>query len=145
MYSYADPFPKARYDKFVELAGCSKPAVNSSTFDCLVAADSEVLQNASGTVSTTLGYFGSFAFLPVIDGDYIQERPAAQLLRAKLNGKRVLIGVSLPTPCDISGLHSHGNRTMQMMEFPYSIPTSRRGLNMTASSPRRSPCSRQRM
>ncbi|KAI1173070.1 Alpha/Beta hydrolase protein [Nemania sp. FL0916] len=92
VYSYHDPFPRARYDKFVELAGCSTPVAHQATFDCLVAADSEVLQNASGTVSTTMGYFGSFAFLPVVDNDYIRERPAAQLSRAKLSGKRVLIG-----------------------------------------------------
>ncbi|KAI1749224.1 Alpha/Beta hydrolase protein [Xylaria castorea] len=92
VYKYTDSFPKARYDKFVELAGCGKPFANKTSFDCLVAADTEVLQNASGTVSTTLGYFGSFAFLPVIDDDYIQERPAKQLLSGKLGGKRVLIG-----------------------------------------------------
>ncbi|KAI1347773.1 Alpha/Beta hydrolase protein [Xylaria sp. FL0043] len=92
VYKYSDAFPKARYNKFVELAGCSKPPANKTTFDCLVAADTDVLQNASGTTSTTLGYFGSFAFLPVIDDDYIQERPAAQLLSAKLSGKRVLVG-----------------------------------------------------
>jgi hypothetical protein len=105
VYSYSDSFTTARYNKFVELAGCSKPGVNKSTFDCLVAADTEVLQNASGTVSTTLGYFGSFAFLPVIDGDYIQERPAAQLLRARLSGKRVLVGVSLQAIHQIGDLH----------------------------------------
>lgn len=67
-----------------------------------------MLQNASGTVSTTLGYFGSFAFLPVIDGDYIQERPAAQLLSGKLSGKRVLVGVSFHMIHQIIGnLHSH--------------------------------------
>ncbi|KAI0973135.1 Alpha/Beta hydrolase protein [Xylaria arbuscula] len=92
VYKYSDSFPQARYDRFVELAGCSKPLTNQTTFDCLVAADTEVLQNASGTTSTTLGYFGSFAFLPVIDDDYIQERPAAQLSNAKLSGKRVLVG-----------------------------------------------------
>ncbi|KAI0873869.1 alpha/beta-hydrolase [Hypoxylon argillaceum] len=92
VYNYSDSFTTARYNKFVELAGCSTPGANESTFDCLVAADTEVLQNASGTVSTTLGYFGSFAFLPVIDGDYIQERPAAQLLSGKLSGNRVLVG-----------------------------------------------------
>ncbi len=91
MYNYSDSFPKARYDKFVELAGCSEPLANQTTFDCLVAADTEVLQNASGTVSTTLGYFGSFAFLPVIDDDYIQERPAAQLLSANLSGTVYLL------------------------------------------------------
>ncbi|KAJ3576301.1 hypothetical protein NPX13_g3753 [Xylaria arbuscula] len=95
VYRYSDSFTTTRYDKFVELAGCSEPAQNKTKFDCLVAADTEVLQNASGTVSTTVGYFGSFAFLPVIDDDYIQERPASQLSSAKLSGKRVLVGVSL--------------------------------------------------
>ncbi|KAI2471263.1 putative carboxylesterase [Annulohypoxylon bovei var. microspora] len=93
---YNDTVPTAHYDKFVELVGCnqdsSKLSNYSGTFDCLVAADSAVLQNASGTVSTTQGYFGSFAFLPVIDGDYIQERPSAQFLSGKLTGKRLLVG-----------------------------------------------------
>ncbi|KAI0112061.1 Alpha/Beta hydrolase protein [Nemania sp. FL0031] len=92
VYRYSDSFTTVRYNKFVELAGCSEPVANKTTFDCLVAADTEVLQNASGTVSTTIGYWGSFAFLPVIDDDYIRERPAAQLSRAKLSGKRVLVG-----------------------------------------------------
>ncbi|KAI1132223.1 Alpha/Beta hydrolase protein [Nemania abortiva] len=92
VYRYSDSFTTVRYNKFVELAGRSEPGPNETTFDCLVAADTEVLQNASGTVSTTIGYWGSFAFLPVIDDDYIQERPAAQLLRARLSGKRVLVG-----------------------------------------------------
>ncbi|KAI1503838.1 Alpha/Beta hydrolase protein [Biscogniauxia marginata] len=96
IYRYSDPVPTAHYDKFAELAGCgrtsSSPGQYSSVFDCLVAADSEVLQNASGIVSTTQGYFGSFAFLPVIDDDYIQERPARQLLLGRVSGKRLLVG-----------------------------------------------------
>ena len=63
-------------------------------FDCLVASDTVTLQKASGTVSTTRGYFGSFAFLPVVDGDYIQERPSTQLLQGKVAGKSLLVGVS---------------------------------------------------
>ncbi|KAI0391356.1 alpha/beta-hydrolase [Xylariaceae sp. FL0594] len=92
VHRYSDPFPKARYDRFVELAGCIKPPARQTTFDCLVAADTEVLQNASGAVSTTVGYFGSFAFLPVIDDDYIADRPSKQLLDGKVGGKRALIG-----------------------------------------------------
>ena len=64
-------------------------------FDCLVDADSDVLQNASGTVSTTRGYFGSFAFVPVVDGDYIRERPSVQLLLGRVSGKRILVGVCI--------------------------------------------------
>ncbi|KAI1452517.1 putative carboxylesterase [Annulohypoxylon moriforme] len=96
VYRYNDTVPTAHYDKFVELVGCdqgsSKLSNYSSTFECLVAADSAVLQNASGIVSTTQGYFGSFAFLPVIDYDYIRERPSAQFLSGNLTGKRLLVG-----------------------------------------------------
>ncbi|RWA11637.1 hypothetical protein EKO27_g3486 [Xylaria grammica] len=132
VYRYSDSFPKARYDKFVELAGCSKPPANETTFDCLVAADTKVLQNASGTVSTTLGYFGSFAFLPVIDDDYIQERPATQLLRGKLSGKRVLVGnnandgVPLFNP-NVSTRPQYDEFIAEM--FPLFTPKDVNGLN----------------
>lgn len=90
----------AHYDKFVELAGCSETSSKFSNysciFDCLIDVDTSVLQNASGTVSTTQGYFGSFAFLPVIDDDYIQEWPSVQLSQGKVNGKRLLVGVCTP-------------------------------------------------
>ncbi|KAI0837805.1 putative carboxylesterase [Hypoxylon sp. FL0890] len=96
VYGYNDIIPRARYDKFVDLAGCgqgsSKRRNFICTFDCLVATDSAVLQNASGTVSTTRGYFGSFAFLPVVDGDYIRERPSEQFLHGNMTGKRILVG-----------------------------------------------------
>lgn len=74
--------------------GSSELSKYAKTFDCLVAADSDLLQNASGTVSTTLGYWGSFAFLPVMDDDYIQELPSVQTMSGKIVGKRVLVGVS---------------------------------------------------
>ena len=70
----------------------------SSTFDCLVATDSVVLQNASGTVSTTRGYFGTFGFLPVLDGELIQTRPSEQLLSGQVSGQRLLVGVSTGLP-----------------------------------------------
>ncbi|KAI1373239.1 putative carboxylesterase [Hypoxylon crocopeplum] len=96
LHWYNDTIPTAHYDKFVELVGCGQgsPELSnfSSTFDCLVVADSAVLQNASGTVSTTQGYFGSFAFVPVMDGDYIQELPSVQSLSGNVDGKRLLVG-----------------------------------------------------
>ncbi|KAI0173305.1 putative carboxylesterase [Hypoxylon sp. FL1284] len=96
LYTYNDSVPIARYDAFAELAGCGSGSPQrsqySNTFECLVAADSALLQNASGTVSTTVGYFGSFAFLPVLDGDYIQELPSVQTMREQVAGKRILVG-----------------------------------------------------
>ena len=98
IYNYNDSVPSGNYDDFAELAGCSEGSFNtsqySSTFACLVAADSVVLQNASGTVSTTRGYFGTFGFLPVLDGELIQTRPSEQLLLGQVTGQRLLVGVS---------------------------------------------------
>lgn len=74
-----------------------------------------MLQNASGTVSTTRGYFGSFGFLPVIDGDYIQQQPSVQLPLGNVSGKRLLVGVSASFP-NLESLLTRG-RTTQMMEY----------------------------
>lgn len=58
---------------------------------CLREAPTEVLQNASFKVSEA-GPWGTFAFVPVTDGEFIQERPTVQLVSGSLNGKRVLSG-----------------------------------------------------
>jgi hypothetical protein len=60
--------------------------------------DTNTLQNASGLISAS-GAWGTFAFLPVIDGDFIRELPSKQLLEKRVSGKRVLSGVS------VTGLH----------------------------------------
>ncbi|OCL09389.1 carboxylesterase family protein [Glonium stellatum] len=88
VYKYNDSVPTQRYQAFAAAAGCGSA---KSTFKCLVNADTAALQNASGTVSTS-GAFGTFGFLPVIDGTFIQERPTVQLLQRKLSGKRILSG-----------------------------------------------------
>ncbi|KAF7616774.1 hypothetical protein AFLA_004828 [Aspergillus flavus NRRL3357] len=95
IYPYDDPVPTGYYEEFVEKAGCGPSSIAkvryNSSFDCLVAAPSETLQNASGLVSES-GLFGTFAFLPVIDNDLIRERPSAQLLSGKVTGQRILVG-----------------------------------------------------
>ncbi|KKK25582.1 hypothetical protein AOCH_000074 [Aspergillus ochraceoroseus] len=93
IYEYNDEEPSNHYNSFAELAGCgcAKSAGYSSTFDCLVEAPTAALQNASALVSTS-GLFGTFAFLPVIDGDYIRARPSQQLLEGRVSGQRILVG-----------------------------------------------------
>lgn len=54
-----------------------------------------MLQYASGNVSESFGIYGSWAFLPVIDQDYVQERPSVQLSKGLVAGRRILVGVRL--------------------------------------------------
>ncbi|CAI6329304.1 unnamed protein product [Periconia digitata] len=86
-HGYNDPVPTASYDAFVEAAGCH----NATTLQCLRDTNTTVLQNASALVSEA-GSFGSFAFLPVTDGEFIQQLPSEQLLAKDLIGKRILSG-----------------------------------------------------
>lgn len=95
LYSYNGEVPTNRYLEFAARAGCYKSILTSkrAIFDCLVNADTETLQYASANVSIS-GRWGTWAFQPVVDGDFVQELPSQQLLQKKLSGKRVLSGVS---------------------------------------------------
>ena len=104
-YNYNDQIPTQNYQAFAKAVGCSggsnitnlnahslSSTTSLSVFDCLVNADTTVLQNASATISES-GDFGTFAFLPVTDGVFIQSIPSQQLLNGTLSGKRLLLGV----------------------------------------------------
>ena len=90
-YKYNDQVPTQYYRAFAEAAGCNG-GPSTAVFSCLVNADTAVLQNASATVSVS-GEFGTFAFLPVTDGTFIQGAPSQQLLEKAVSGKRLLVGV----------------------------------------------------
>ncbi|CAJ2501354.1 Uu.00g042070.m01.CDS01 [Anthostomella pinea] len=79
-WRYDGSAPTEAYNRFAEAAGCSTAdvATNGTVFDCLVATDSSVLQNASDYVSRT-GIVGQWAFNPVTDGTLIREAPTQQL------------------------------------------------------------------
>jgi carboxylesterase type B len=76
------------YEGFASAANCANA---TDTLQCLRDADTEVLQNASFKVSEA-GPWGTFAFLPVTDEDFIQDLPTAQLSSGALAGKRILSG-----------------------------------------------------
>lgn len=92
-YHYNDQVPTQYYEAFAKAAGCTAGSntTESSVFNCLVSANTAVLQNASATVSQS-GEFGTFAFLPVTDGNFVQAAPSQQLLEKAVSGKRLLIG-----------------------------------------------------
>lgn len=87
-YKYNDAVPTKAYDDFSSAAGCAEA---EDTLQCLRDSESAVLQNASAKVSEA-GLFGTFAFLPVTDGTFVQKRPSQQLLSKVLKGKRILSG-----------------------------------------------------
>ena len=98
-YGYADFVPSQSYYAFASAVGCFGPPAlpqsnsSASIFQCLVAQDTEALQNASATISGSSRY-GTWAFLPVTDGAFVQQLPSQQLLKKQVNGNRILVGVS---------------------------------------------------
>lgn len=92
-WEYNGTAPLAVYGSFVSEAGCSD-ITDGTAFECLVAQDTDVLQNASYTVTINAKY-GQWAFLPVTDGKFVQQRPSVQLTTGPINGNRGLIGVCI--------------------------------------------------
>ena len=98
-HGYKDFAPSQAYYAFASAAGCFGPPalprtpLNSSVFACLVGKDSAILQQASANVSGS-STWGTWAFLPVTDGVFLQQRPTQQLMKKQVNGKLLLVGVS---------------------------------------------------
>lgn len=94
-YGYKDWIPSQSYYAFATAAGCppSLPygAHPQTIFDCLVGKDSQTLISASARISQS-GTYGTWGFLPVTDGIFVQDLPSQQLLRKRVNGIRALIG-----------------------------------------------------
>ncbi|KAH0282528.1 carboxylesterase type B [Aureobasidium namibiae CBS 147.97] len=94
-YEYKDWIPSQAYYSFAALAGCMPDTVYGSSsrtiFECLVERNTTTLQYASFNVSTS-GIFGTWGFLPVTDGVFIQKTPSQQLLEKRINGQNLLVG-----------------------------------------------------
>jgi len=96
-YGYNDWVPSQSYYAFAEAAGCltgyafGSPTGAKPVFKCLVEKDTATLQNASASISSS-GTYGSWGFLPVTDGKFIQQLPSVQLQKKQVNGLRVLSG-----------------------------------------------------
>ena len=122
-YGYADFVPSQSYYAFASALGCFGPPAlpqgnsSASIFQCLVAQDTEALQNASAAISGSSRY-GTWAFLPVTDDIFVQQLPSQQLLKKQVNGNRILVGVSSYSPmrCWLT------NYRMMPMKVQRSLP-----------------------
>ncbi|KZP26477.1 alpha/beta-hydrolase [Athelia psychrophila] len=81
--------PTTIYNQVANLTGCGNAA---DSFACLVAVDAATL----GAVNNEMvlgGFYGTFTFVPVVDGEFIVERPTLTLKRGNVNGE-VLLSVT---------------------------------------------------
>ncbi|KAK0482568.1 Alpha/Beta hydrolase protein [Armillaria novae-zelandiae] len=85
-YAFNDVVPEFLYSSIVSRTNCTL-AANSLT--CLRSADVNVLEQINIDLCIS-GFFGSFVFVPVVDGDFITQRPALALLEGKANGEALM-------------------------------------------------------
>ena len=94
-YGYKDWVPSQSYYAFASAVGCPDVSayghVQQTIFQCLVTKDTTTLQKASALISGS-GTYGTWGFLPVTDGVFVQQLPSQQLLQKQVNGKNLLIG-----------------------------------------------------
>ncbi|KAG9316092.1 Alpha/Beta hydrolase protein [Chiua virens] len=88
-YYYNDRVPQTFYNEVVSMTGCESSA---DTFTCLQNVDAETLQTANYDLAGS-AFYGTYVFVPVVDGTFILERPTVTLAKGQVNGQ-VLLAVS---------------------------------------------------
>ncbi|SJK98932.1 uncharacterized protein ARMOST_02209 [Armillaria ostoyae] len=82
-YAYNDVVPEFLYSTVVSRANCAS-GVNSLT--CLRNADVQVLEEINVDLCSGR-FYGTYVFVPVVDGDFIRQRPTLALREGKINGE----------------------------------------------------------
>ncbi|KAJ7622210.1 Alpha/Beta hydrolase protein [Roridomyces roridus] len=85
-YPFDDPIPEFLFRQVVAGANCTS-AVNALT--CLRAADANLLETLNNNINLG-GFFGTYSTVPVIDGEFITQRPTLSFLERKVNGESLL-------------------------------------------------------
>ncbi|KAG1856283.1 Alpha/Beta hydrolase protein [Suillus tomentosus] len=81
-YNYNDPIPELIHSTH----SCGS---SSDTLSCLRAVDVNTLQTLNTNINLD-GFHGMIAFIPVVDGTFIVERPTLTLSKGRLNGNHLL-------------------------------------------------------
>ncbi|TFK35569.1 Alpha/Beta hydrolase protein [Crucibulum laeve] len=92
-YQFNDPILEAnnsiRNALFSEVSSQTGCASASDTMTCLRAVNPAVLQNTNVNI-TSNAFFGTFIFVPVVDGTFITQRPTELLKERRVNGDAFL-------------------------------------------------------
>ncbi|KAJ7906506.1 Alpha/Beta hydrolase protein [Mycena leptocephala] len=85
-YEYNHRIPELLYSEVVVQANCTSA---TDAFSCLQAVNATALETAN-TQITISGFYGTYLFVPVVDGSFITQRPTASLLQGAVNGEMLL-------------------------------------------------------
>ncbi|TFK73212.1 alpha/beta-hydrolase [Pluteus cervinus] len=85
-YNFNDPIAEDLYSEVVSLTGCTSA---TNTLNCLRGLNDGLLQGANVNISESV-FFGTFVFVPVVDGTFIVRRPSESLKMGRVNGEAVL-------------------------------------------------------
>ncbi|KAJ7216264.1 Alpha/Beta hydrolase protein, partial [Mycena rebaudengoi] len=87
-YTYNDRISEVSsgYFSFTWLISCTTAADSKA---CLRAVGTHVLETANNNINTA-GFFGTFVFVPVVDGTFIRQRATEALSQRKVNGVSLL-------------------------------------------------------
>ncbi|KAH7888217.1 Alpha/Beta hydrolase protein [Phlebopus sp. FC_14] len=88
-YNYNDSIPELLYNEVLNGTGCGS---DSDTLSCLRNADVSALQTVNYNINLA-GFYGTFVFVPVVDGTFIIERPTVTIAKGRLNAE-VLLAVT---------------------------------------------------
>ncbi|KAJ6492420.1 alpha beta-hydrolase [Mycena vitilis] len=85
-YQFNDRVPELLFSEVLTQTNCTTAA---DSMACLRAADATVLETANNNINIG-GFFGTFLVIPVVDGDFITQRPTLSLIEGKVNGEALL-------------------------------------------------------
>ncbi|EGN99360.1 hypothetical protein SERLA73DRAFT_108823 [Serpula lacrymans var. lacrymans S7.3] len=85
-YYYNDRVPQSLYEQVVSISGCSS---SNDSLACLRTVDANTIQTINYDLAGT-GFYGTYLFVPVVDGTFIVERPSVTLAKGLANGEMLL-------------------------------------------------------
>ncbi|KAF9000854.1 Alpha/Beta hydrolase protein [Cyathus striatus] len=85
-YAYNDDIPEAIFTQVSNQTGC---ATTKDRLACLRSVDANTLEEANDNIGLS-AFYGTFAFVPVVDGEFITKRPTEILQSGRVNGDVVL-------------------------------------------------------
>ncbi|EIM89556.1 alpha/beta-hydrolase [Stereum hirsutum FP-91666 SS1] len=85
-YDYNDTIPEKLYSEVVIRSNCTN---SSESLSCLRSADVSILTEANNEIGAA-NFYGTYAWVPVVDGTFSVDRPSVLLNRSQLNGEALL-------------------------------------------------------